>query len=128
MLKKWYDESDTEFRDKFIAVLRIPQGMLDSFHNFRQYKRDVLNVYYTLSVMKISHDDTVDMNTGSISDIKTVVIDEQERMEDILAENEKDEFLVDFVSEQEYWDTIEQYKIERNDVNKVYEFYVELMK
>ena len=128
MLKKWYDESDTEFRDKFIAVLRIPQGMLDSFHNFRQYKRDVLNVYYTLSVMKISHDDTVDMDTGSISDIKTVVIDEQERMEDILAENEKDEFLVDFVSEQEYWDTIEQYKIERNDVNKVYEFYVELMK
>lgn len=128
MLKKWYDESDTEFRDKFIAVLRIPQGMLDSFHNFRQYKRDVLNIYYTLSVMKISHDDTVDMDTGSISDIKTVVIDEQERMEDILAENEKDEFLVDFVSEQEYWDTIEQYKIERNDVNKVYEFYVELMK
>ena len=128
MLKKWYDESDAEFRDKFIAVLRIPQGMLDSFHNFRQYKRDVLNVYYTLSVMKISHDDTVDMDTGSISDIKTVVIDEQERMEDILAENEKDEFLVDFVSEQEYWDTIEQYKIERNDVNKVYEFYVELMK
>lgn len=128
MLKKWYDESDAEFRDKFIAVLRIPQGMLDSFHNFRQYKRDVLNVYYTLSVMKISHDDTVDMDTGSISDIKTVVIDEQERMEDILAENEKDEFLVDFVSEQEYWDIIEQYKIERNDVNKVYEFYVELMK
>ena len=128
MLKKWYDESDAELRDKFIAVLRIPQGMLDSFHNFRQYKRDVLNVYYTLSVMKISHDDTVDMDTGSISDIKTVVIDEQERMEDILAENEKDEFLVDFVSEQEYWDTIEQYKIERNDVNKVYEFYVELMK
>ena len=78
--------------------------------------------------MKISHDDTVDMDTGSISDIKTVVIDEQERMEDILAENEKDEFLVDFVSEQEYWDTIEQYKIERNDDNKVYEFYVELMK
>ena len=78
--------------------------------------------------MKISHDDTVDMDTGSISDIKTVVIDEQERMENILAENEKDEFIVDFVSEQEYWDTIEQYKIERNDVNKVYEFYVELMK
>ena len=128
MLKKWYDESDAEFRDKFIAVLRIPQGMLDSFHNFRQYKRDVLNVYYTLSVMKISHDDTVNMDAGSISDIKTVVIDEQERMEGILAENEKDEFLVDFVSEQEYWDTIEQYKIERNDVNKVYEFYVELMK
>lgn len=128
MLKKWYDESDAEFRDKFIAVLRIPQGMLDSFHNFRQYKRDVLNIYYTLSVMKISHDDTVNMDAGSISDIKTVVIDEQERMEDILAENEKDEFLVDFVSEQEYWDIIEQYKIERNDVNNVYEFYVELMK